>query len=168
MQAKRRKLQKKKAEAAASQQPSLSGTTAGTYFIGLPPKHDPGQRGTAGEADAASKSDAGKAYDTHTAADQRSRTPTKPSVLGGRAKALHSLQKQEAKSLEGGRNRTSALRNGLFSRGARGEGIDLTDTEDKKRNVEKSTNLRRLYVLQCILELKKFKKIHVCSVCSGF
>ena len=129
--AKRRKLQKKKAEAAASQQPSFSGTTAGTSFIGLPPKHDAGQRGTAGEADAAPGGDAGGAYDAHPAADRRSRTPAGPGVLGGRAGALPSLQEQEAESLEGGGDGAGALRGGLSSRGARGKGGDPMDTGDR-------------------------------------
>ena len=124
--AKRRKLQKKKAEAAASQQPSFSGTTAGTSFIGLPPKHDAGQKGGVGEADAASGGEAGGAYDAHPAADRRSRTPAAAGVIGGRAGALPSLQEQEADSLEGGGD-GAGLRGGLSSRGAR-KGGDPMDT----------------------------------------
>ena len=164
MLAKRRKLQKKNAEAAASQQPSFSGTTAGTSIIGLPPKHDAGQRGTAREADAASGGNAGRAYDKHSAADRRSRTPAGLGVLSGRAKALNFLQKQEAESHEGGKNRESALRNGISSREAREKSKDPMDTKDKKRNVNKVADLRRPYVLHCVFRVKRFWEIYVCSV----
>ena len=66
------------------------------------------------------------------------RTPAGPGVLGGRAKALHSLQKQEAESLknrqkQGKRTPEQALL-------ARRKGEDPMDTKDKKRNVKKGAD----------------------------
>ena len=142
------------------QQPSLLGTTAGTSCIGLPPKHDADQRGTAREADAASGGDAGEAYDKHPAADRRSRTPAGPGVLGGRAKALHSLQKQEAESLKIGKNRASALQNGLFSPGGRVKTRWTLKTKIEKLKKARTAALRTAMRFR----VKKFKEIHVCCV----